>query len=695
MKVLEEKQIIFATATGGIRVVDAQEYSVISNILLEELDQETSILFLSKDAKIVALLNNNKVCIVSLLTQTIIKNIEITNEIIEIIGIDPSSSYLLIGTNKGRVLQYKINSDIQLSRLCSFPYLLPDEKFSQKEQNYVSSFAFHNDMFACSGYGGAIYVINLYSRDNMQVINRSRSKIETLYFLDDKHLISGNADGVIEVISLDNISKIQRINAPFLHIKNIIAMPNKDYILVSSHKNYLSLINIKTMKIINDRYLEFDAAIDTIVQKDEESLLVTLKDATVVNVELLNLEGLHTLVNNNKLYEAYTLLQNTPILKGSKEYLFLEKAFNKNIKKAIRYLLDGDIEAAQDITRPLMQISSKKAEIELIYTAFKYYETFQLLFHEKKYSLVYSMSERYPALKETKEYKSVEKFWKRDFVEAQKQMLLNNVESAKALLRDYIMIPSKRSIIKFILYSNKDFIGFLQAIEEREFSKLNEILKENKNFANLDHYQSLNKEIQESVSIAQELLIIGNIDHAEIIIQRLEKISQYEKKALELRESSQKIKELYNAFNDGKFFLCYKLIDANSSLKETDLGKHLQEKWNTDVKKWEKYAIKGQVEKLLDDLGELKELQSRSPKVGDLLRIAYRMRTIHHINKSEYKKAQELIIFYLNSFGFDVEIEDTLSHYTEQSSSKISLTPMQLRRKPRDFWLYAQITPLQ
>lgn len=691
MKVLEDKSIIFATSNSGIRVIDSKEYSVISNILLEELDQTTSLLFLSNDAKIVALLNDNKVYIISLLTQTVLKRIAIANEMIEIIGIDPSSNYLLVGTNKGRVLQYKINSNVQLSRLCSFPYLLPDEKFSQKEQNYVSSFAFHNDMFACSGYGGAIYVINLYSRDNTKVINRSRSKIETLYFLDDKHLISGNMDGVIEVISLDNISKIKRINAPFLHIKNIIAMPNKDYILVSSHKNYISLINIKTLKIIDDRYLEFDLAVDTIVQKDEESLLVTLKDATVVNVELLNLDRLQSLVNNNKLYEAYTLLQTTPILKGSKEYLFLEKAFHKNVKKAIRYLLDGDINSAQEITRPLMQISSKKAEIELIYKAFKYYETFQLLFHEKKYSLVYSMSERYPALKETKEYKSVENFWKRDFVEAQKQMLLNNTEAAKALLRDYIMIPSKRSIIKFILYSNKDFIGFLQAVEEREFSKLNEILKENKNFANLDHYQSLNKEIQESVYTAQELLAIGNVDHAEIIIQRLEKISQYEKKALELKEASQKIKELYTAFNDDKLFLCYKLIDANSSLKETDLGKHLQDKWNKDIKSWERYAIKGQVQKLLDDLGELKNLQSRSPKIGDLLRVGYRMQIIHNINQSKYKEAKKLIIFYLNYFGYDIEIEHVISLYTKQSSSKISLTRMQLRRKPRDFWLYAQL----
>ena len=463
LKVLDNNTIIFATTNSGIRVVETEDCSVLSNILPIELNQETRFVEFSQDAKLVAFVNGTTVHVMLLSTQKVIKTIKVDSHI-EIISFDPSSTYIIIGTSNGRVVQYRFNSSSKLSRLCSFPYLLPDEKFSKKETNFVSAFAFNNDKIACSGYDGAIYVINLHTRDNTKIITRSRVRIETLYFLDNTHLISGNIDGVLEIIDLNETSKIKRLNAPFTKIKNIIAMPNKEFILISSNKNYISLVNIKTLKVIETNYLEFDTKIDKIVQKNEDSLLVILKDATVLNVELLNLNTLKSLINDNKIYEAHKLLQQAPMLRGSKEDTHLQECYEENLEKAVKYIIKGDLNSAGDITRPLMKIPSKKDEVELIYTAFKHYEKFQNFFHEKKYNLVYSMADRFPALKYTLEYKSVEKFWQKNFVEAQKQMLLNNTESARALLSDYIMVPSKRSVIKFILYKNKDFINFLQAI---------------------------------------------------------------------------------------------------------------------------------------------------------------------------------------------------------------------------------------
>ena len=694
VKVLEDGNIIFATSNSGIRVVDAKEYSVVSNILPKELTPETSLTVFSKDSRLVAFVNKNRVFIMLLKTQAIIKIIDIPNENIEIIDFDLSSTYIIIGTNRGRVLQYRFNSCAQLSRLCSFPYLLPDESFSQKEVNYVSAFAFHKEKFACSGYGGAIYVINLYSRANTQIITRirARSRIEALYFLNDKCLISGNSDGVIEIISLEDTSKIKRLNAPFLNIKSIIAMPNKDYILVSSNKNYISLINCKTLKVVENRYLEFDAPVDTIVQKDEESFLIVLQDATFFSIELEKLSHVKLLIDNHKIYEAYQFLQNAPMLRGSKENSYLDECFAQTLKVAVQYLIKGDMHSADKITRPLLQIAPKRNEVELIYTAFKHYEKFQILFHEKRYALVYSMSDRYPALKETKEYKSVEKFWKKSFIEAQKQMQLNNLQGAKALLQDYIMVPSKRTLIKNILYKNKEFIEFLHAIEDKEFAKLNEIVRENKDFTHLDNYQSLQKEMQESVHRAKELINIGNIDHAESIIQRLEKVLQYEKTASQLREMSQNFRKLKDAFQEDNLFLCYKLMDANDFLKESDLGKQLEEKWNKKIKVYEKYAIMGLVDELLVALGDLLKLSSRRDRIGDLLRLAYRIKIKSNLKKAEYKRAKELILYYIDNFGLDVEIKNTIKMYVKQSSLKFVLTRTQSRRKPQDFWLYSKVT---
>jgi len=689
LKVLQNDTMIFATKSSGIRILDSNDYSVLSNTLPEHLNEHTTFVSFSKDSRLVAFVNKGTVHIMILTTQVIIKTIKVENEKINIISFDPSSSYVIIGTDKGRVTQSRFNSNSQLSRLCSFPHLMPDEKYSQKEKTYVSSFAFHNDKFACSGYGGAIYILNLHSRDNTKIITRSRVKIEVLYFLDDNCLISGNIDGVLEIIYLDDISKIKRLNAPFTNIKNIIAMPNKDYILVSTNKNYISLINIKTLKVIDTKYFEFDNNISKIIHNSEESLLVILQDSTVVKVELVNFNNLKSLINDNKIHQAYKLLQQAPMLRGSKEDLHLQEAYQRNILEATKYVIKGDIASAQNITRPLMQISSKKDEIELIYTAFKHYKKFQLFFHDKKYALVYSIADKFPALKQTKEFKSLEKIWKKSFVEAQKQILLNNIESARNILSDYIMVPSKRSIIKFILYKNREFINFLQAIENKEFSKVNHIAKDNKNFTNLDHYQSLNNEMIDNAKEAKQLIKIGNILLAEIIIERLEQNSKYEKVANELRVASNNVKKLLDAFNNDDFFLCYKLLDSNCSLKQTDIGKHLQNRWNLMINDCEKLAIRGKIDELENSLGKLKKLPSRSTKVGDLFRLAYQIKINYYIKKNLYKDAKEAILFYLNTFGIDLEMKNSINLYIKISSLKIPLTPMQSRRKPRDFWLYA------
>ena len=198
--------------------------------------------------------------------------------------------------------------------------------------------------------------------------------------------------------------------------------------------------------------------------------------------------------------------------------------------------------------------------------------------------------------------------------------------------------------------------------------------------------------MQESVHRAKELINIGNIDHAESIIQRLEKVLQYEKTASQLREMSQNFRKLKDAFQEDNLFLCYKLMDANDFLKESDLGKQLEEKWNKKIKVYEKYAIMGLVDELLVALGDLLKLSSRSDRIGDLLRLAYRIKIKSNLKKAEYKRAKELILYYIDNFGLDVEIKNTIKMYVKQSSLKFVLTRTQSRRKPQDFWLYSKVT---
>ena len=669
--------------------MDLDNYQIKSNILPEKLYSTTRAVAFSYDAKIVAFANKNIIHIMVFQTQKILQTIELDDGDVDILNFDAGSEYLIVGTTTGRVIQYRYNSIMPIARLCSFPYHFPDEKILKINKNFVSAFTFYNDTIACSGYGGSIYVINLHSRENKQIITRSRVKIQTLYFLDEETLISGNVDGVLEIISLNDTRTIKRLNTPFINIQSIVSMPSKDYILVNSNKNFISLINIKTLKVIDNKYLTFDYNIQKVIPNDESSILVILQDNTVLSVELPNIKQLKKLIDDNKLSSAYQLIMKAPILKETREHQRLEKKYSEYMQKATQALICKDTLAADEYVSMFKHLASKKNEIDLLYITFKYYDKFKLLFHENKYALAYAMAEKYPPLKETIEFKNMEKKWKKSFLNAQKQVLAKDLESARVLLNDYMNVVSKRHLIKFILHKNSELINFFKAIEKKEFQTITTLIKENQYFANMSYYKSLNEDMNAIFKESKKLMIKGNTILAKIFIKRLKENPKYEEKAILLFHECNIIEELYSAYIQNDLFKCYTILDANSLLKTTELAITLQDKWKKNVQECEKFALKGNVKKIEQNLDDLLKLVSRQEKTGDLLRLAYQIKIFNFINKNSLQDAKECTSTYTNLFGLDKEIKILIKHYTNKFSKQITLTSSQAKSKPKDFWLYA------
>jgi len=687
MEVLKDNRVIFSTTNSGIRVLDMDEYNVLSNILPQELDAKALSCF-SKDGRLVAIAHKTTVYIMVLRTQKILKTIE-TRSSIDVLTFDTLSNYIIIGTSDGRVYQYRFNSNTLLARLCSFPYLYIDEKPKKIDNNFVSVITSYKDKIACSGYGGAIYVMNLHSRDSKKVILRQRvKKIESLCFLDNNTLISGSVDGVVEVIDLHNTKKIQRLNAPFTHVKHIIPMPNKEYILVASDKNFIALLNIKSLKIVKAQYLEFDEKIKLMIPKDEESFFVVLQDGSVKSVELLNLATLRSLIEKDKLTKAYRLLSKAPMLRGSKEERELEKKYQKLLEKAIKMILDDDMEGAKELLKNVSTLPSKKEEIRAVFEGFKHYEKLQLMFHEEKLHVAYSLCEKFPALKYTKEYKSMEKAWQNTFLKAQKEMLLHNVAAARALLGKYMAVHSKRTLIQFILYQNQEFIQFLKAIENKEFEQLHSLAKEYREFSALEHYKVFQEEVKNTQEQIEEFILMGNTHLAEVLIEKLDEDPKNEELVQKLEQECSSVSELYEAYKKNNLLKCYKKLDSDPFLKTTDLGKELETKWYELIDKGEKLALKADIKGVEEIFSEFKHLTSRNEKVGDIFRVAYQRKIFYFLQHKNCSRVATVVNEYTDKFGLDTEIKQLIKEYAKICKKKINLTAKQVRRKPRDYWLF-------
>ena len=110
----------------------------------------------------------------------------------------------------------------------------------------------------------------------------------------------------------------------------------------------------------------------------------------------------------------------------------------------------------------------------------KKYERFKELYKEKKYALAYAMSNKFPKLQETTEFKKMEKNFQTSFNNAQKLILLDLPHKAKDQINKYITVLSKRDILQLVINNTPSFKDFLFAYQNNDFKTCYEIMDNNK-----------------------------------------------------------------------------------------------------------------------------------------------------------------------------------------------------------------------
>jgi len=682
---LDNNLIAIATDTEGIKIFSYKDCDVKLTISSKYLNKETNSVCFSYDSKLLAFANENIIYIIDIKTYKLINSIKLDKETVQLMTFSLDSAYIIIGTSEGRVLQYKYNNDLLISRLCSFPYSKIIK--SLLKNNFVSSFALYKNMFAVSGYGGSIYILNLFSSTNKNVITDNKLRTDALCFIDDNTLISGNNNGIVNIISLKLATITKQIVTPFSKIKQIILMPNPHYIMVNAQTNHTIVIDITTSTIVHNKYIVFKEKIQDILLLDNNSLIVSLQNSKILKIQLPNISKLNNLIDKELFFKAYKLIENEPMIRNSKEHNKLEKIYTKNFKLALQALITHNKPLAIKLVQNFKDIESKKDEIHLLFKAFDNYDKLKELFLEKKYPLVYAMSSKYPALQLTKEYLQTQEIWKKTFIQAQKEILLDRTSIAKELLTPYITIASKSTSIKLILNNNKEFLEFLQAIEKKDFKKIFKLVRQNKNFDQIPTYTNLNEEIEKSLLNITQYINNGEVEVAKESLSKFENILHINKRVKKLKLNCIKMQELQKAYKNKNLFVCYEIIDTNADLYNSKLGKLLNTKWSDIIKLCEQFALEGNILDIKNTLGELVNIPSRREKIGDLMRVSFHKRIKLLINKNYFKDAQNIIYSYINIFGIDKEIDFIIKEFEIISNIKLTITQEQARRHLRDSWI--------
>lgn len=679
----EDNSILISTRLHGLKLLS--ECTLTQNFLLEHLGDKTTAVALSAEHKLLAFANSQTLHIVNITNKTTIGSIKTDEGEIEILSFVKNSPYIIAGTKEGRVSQYRYDAKAQLSRLCSFPYKHHDRY--KIKNNYVSALAFHGGYMAASGYGGTITLMKISSLADKRSIGSSNVRINALCFLDKEHLLSGSVDGTLEIHSLVKMKKTKRIQMPFRDIKQILHMPNPNYVMISGASNRVALIELSSAKLVSSSYLEFDVDVSLISLEGSKGLLIALEDGTLYRYEFATAQELKSHILHNTLTEAFELIEHDPMLRGSREHKQIEAIYKRLYAQAIEALSHSKIKEAHLLIEELSSIKSKKEELNAIFKDFKHYARFKLLVDEQKYALAYAMSERFASLKETAHYKEMEKGFKDAYTHSQKMMLAAREDLAQELLSPYMSVLTKKPLITLLLKQNRDFIDFLKAIEAKDYTTIEKLLKKSKLFMQIPTYSALKE--QESRALGEIAALIENsqIDRAIEMIKELQRVPSIQAELQELYRISKLVLSLEQSYRDGDFVACYELLDKNYELSEIELSRLLEKHWSKLMHECEVFAQNGDIKSIKAHLGELIGIKTRLSKIGDLLRVSFHSKVKALLTKRDFIYAENIIYSYIDIFGIDSELRALMKIYEKLAAKKLAITLDQERAIARDSWV--------
>lgn len=688
--VLDDTSLAFSTRLHGAKIFSPQECTISKNLSIELLGHKTTATAFSQEHKLLAFANSKTIYIVNILNKTTIQTIQTDDGEIEILSFVQNSPYLVAGTKDGRVSQYRYDGKAQLSRLCSFPSKREDIHIVKN--NYVSSLAFHGHYMACSGYGGSITLLKMSSLADKRIIDSSNVRINALCFLDSERLVSGSVDGVVKIHSLKKREQARSINTPLTNIKHILQMPNENYIMLSGESNKLLIIDLTTTKVVSNEYLRFEVNIEHILLDSmQENLFIALQNHTIYKFELPTTEELKSHILHNSLDAAFKLIESDPMLRGTREHKRVEVLYEKLYAQAVEALIHSQKQEAFRLTEMFHEVESKKDEIASIFKDFENYPRFKALVVEKRYALAYVMSEKFPSLKRTFQFKKMEDSFKEAFSFAQKQIFIGRRDIAQELLSPYATVAAKRPIIKLLLKQNKDFIDFLKAIQTKNYLLIEKLLGKNELFAQIPTYTALRASQQNSLDEIAKLINNSHIKEAIEQIKTLQHTPGIKEELQELYRVAKLVDSLHSSYKEGDFTHCYEIIDTHYVLNELHLSNLLEKHWSKVMKECEEFALKGDIKSIKERLGELIGVKTRLAKVGDLLRVSFHSKIKGLLAKRSFLNAENIIYSYIDIFGIDSEILSLMRVHEKLARKKLAITLDQEKFVPRDNWIHSPL----
>jgi hypothetical protein len=598
------------------------------------------------------------------------------------VNFDRDGKYLLSGGEDGRSYLWSLETGKIVG-------ILPPSA------DYVlcGDFSFNSVWMATGSYDKCVNISNL----SMGIFFKKKSHkdaVTNLKFLSNLKLISGDKNGELLVWDYSQGSVLKKLTSMGEMISDIDFDEKNLFIFVSAGKR-VGLYSLNEYTQISDKFIKLLAVITSIEYiPHNHSFIIGTIEGDIYFYDLLSDEReLKSLINTKNYGEAYELLSKNPFLKTTKVYKSLEVEWNKALHTAHKFLEKEDIDSAKELLKHFMNVPVKRAIIQQLLKDFREFSKFKNAVINQKYSLAYSLANKYPSFKDTVYYKKMENHWKEAFNLAKKYVKNNDIEKAREVLKPFRGVSQKVPLIR-ALFNEKQLYDMLQEkLAKRDFKEFFLLIKKYPFLTQTEEYEkaiNFAKSLNENV---KEYLKRGDYAKVLYIVEILENFPGYEEKAKDYEEKAKVLMEFQRFLAQKNYIALVTLFKKYPFLEEVDDFKIFKKEIEDRFILAERYASKGDVKGIIDSLKDFINIKEFYPKIINLIKSAYLQQIISLlVEKLKGKNVDESVnkAFnnYINLFGLDSEIEDLL-----QKAKKLKIE-LNIETKEEDFESYSEINKL-
>lgn len=593
----------------------------------------------------------------------------------------PDGSYLICGTDQGRVFLWRSDSSTLIARMHSFPEYTSYSTIKPK-LNFVSAITYEGNFVATSGYGGSVVITDYQAQTQTQRLHAGYVKNSALLFYKNS-LIVGNQSGTVLKLDRNAKSPNQRLATSLGPITHLLRLEVEPFVLIASNQRRIMLINGEEMKMISDNYIEFSDLITALAKDDANKLYVGTEKGELFRFDLEPHYELDSLIASKEYAKAYLYAQQEPLLQKSQSYQELESIFEIKMESARQALEQGDAEKAKAILQPFHPVKSK--EIAILTTAYTHVKRLEYLFSQQKFSPLYGLVEQYPHLRSTAVFQKTEKLWSDKFARAQKFMLLGKAKECRGELQLFTTVGAKGPFIQLLLQHFDILKICSKAIHEHNYRILKQLTHRYPIIRKLPSYIQLIDDVGELIPAITEALKNKGFEQAHLLLDELEEVIQYEEDFTRLRAFASLASNLDHAITHEHWRSAYRLLDSHRELMILPWAQELEIQWYEKLKRCEEYAIKGDAASIKKEFSNVISLPKRHERIGDILRTAYQIQLKYLLQKNP-QGFKSGVDNYCELFGIDTELRALLKT-AEALGIAVSLQPIQYQIKQRDLWL--------